>query len=103
MPTRNIVGAMRPIPRAQRRSWLLLLLVGGCIPRPPRVPNVVTSLWGLAVSNSPTRVERHEPVKRAGQLELEYSLLFENRGPQTLRVEAAQASAAIADTAVEIA
>jgi hypothetical protein len=79
--------------------WLSVsLLLGACIPSPPRAPRALFSVGEVIVSNSPTRVERHEPIAQAGQLAVDYSLLFENRGSTVLVVMAAQAQAMLAAT-----
>lgn len=82
-------------------SPVLLLLVA-CLPTPPRAGRVITTVGSVAISNSPTLVERHEPVVEGGRVTVDYALLFEGRGPDTLTIEAGGATAALGDERVAV-
>jgi hypothetical protein len=79
----------------------LVLLLAACLPSPPRAPRLLTTVGSVAVSNSPTLVERHEPVVEGGRVTVDYALLWGARGPAP-RVSAAHTpTAALGDQAVE--
>lgn len=62
---------------------------------------MLTTVGSVAISNSPTLVERHEPVVEGGRVTVDYALLFESRGADTLIIEVNEVAAALGDQPVE--